>query len=130
MSAPPGGSGLYSEAEVHSILTTAFTGFLAARVDGATDGSAARTVVHTGHWGTGAFGGDKALMAILQILAARLAGVDRLVYHTFDSAGSEPYREAARFIERHVPAERSLPTRDVLREVLAMEFAWGVSDGN
>ena len=33
--------------------------------------------------GTGAFGGDKTLMALLQMAAARLANIDKLVYHTF-----------------------------------------------
>lgn len=31
-------------------------------------------IVHTGHWGTGAFGGNKVVMAFLQILAAKIAG--------------------------------------------------------
>ena len=41
--------------EVEDILATAVIGFSACRVEsGSTE-----TIVHTGNWGTGAFGGDK-----------------------------------------------------------------------
>jgi hypothetical protein len=34
-------------------------------------------------------------MALLQVLAARLAGVDKLVYHTFERQFSDAYRYQA-----------------------------------
>jgi hypothetical protein len=127
MSAPPGGSGAYDEAEIRGILVTAVTGFTAARFVGQ---GAGRTVVHTGHWGTGAFGGNKVLMAVLQIVAARLAGLDRLVYHTVDAEGSEPYREAVRLVERLVPGGASVSVDELVSAVHAVGFVWGFSDGN
>jgi hypothetical protein len=128
MAALPGGSGAYDEAEIRSILVTAFTGFTAARLEGQ---GAGRTVVHTGHWGTGAFGGNKVLMAVLQIVAARLAGLDRLVYHTVDTESSEPYREALRVVERLLPASTKVAAVDELvSAVHALGFVWGFSDGN
>ncbi|KAJ3158749.1 hypothetical protein HK101_001231 [Irineochytrium annulatum] len=37
--------------------------------------------LHTGFWGCGSFGGNKKLMAYLQIVAAAAAGIDRLEFH-------------------------------------------------
>jgi Poly (ADP-ribose) glycohydrolase (PARG) len=42
--------------------------------------------VHTGYWGCGAFGGNRVLMALLQVLAAGSAGLDQLVFHVGDPA--------------------------------------------
>ena len=130
MSAPPGGTGRYAEAEVRDILVTAYTGFRAARLDAEVVAGATSIVVHTGHWGTGAFGGNKVLMAVLQMVAARLAGIDRLVYHTVDAPGSEPYQEARRRVDGLLPAGATPRVADLVRAVHAMGFAWGVSDGN
>jgi hypothetical protein len=127
MAALPGGSGAYEEAEIRSILVTAFTGFTAARLEGQ---GADRTVVHTGHWGTGAFGGNKVLMAVLQIVAAHLAGIDRLVYHTVDADGSEPYREALRVVETLLPLGARVGVDELVSAVHALGFVWGFSDGN
>jgi len=46
--------------------------------------SAARgAVVATGHWGCGAFGGDMEVKCLVQILAASMAGVDKLEFFCF-----------------------------------------------
>lgn len=131
MSAPPGGTGRYTEDEIRNILVTAYTGFRAAQIDAEIAAGPTSTVVHTGHWGTGAFGGNRVLMAVLQIVAARLAGIHRLVYHTVDGAGSEPYQEARDRVDaRILPAGATPRVADVVRAVHAMGLAWGVSDGN
>jgi hypothetical protein len=134
MSAPPGGVGAYTAAEIRDILVTAFTGFRAARLDTLLAlGAGSRPtsiVVHTGHWGTGAFGGHKVLMAMLQILAARLAGLDELVYHTVAPDLSPPFVEARRRVDELAPERAEASVEDLLARVFAMGFRWGVSDGN
>jgi Poly (ADP-ribose) glycohydrolase (PARG) len=88
-------------------------------------------VVNTGHWGTGAFGGNRVLMVALQIIEARLAGVDRLVYHTVDSAGSEAYQQGKRLVDERLLPAGAAPRVDAMVAALhAAGFAWGVSDGN
>lgn len=127
MAAPPGGTGPYTDIEIRAILATAYTGFRAARLSS----QAAETpavVVHTGHWGTGAFGGNKVLMTILQMLAARLAGIDRLVHHTFDEVGSAAWVEGKRRLDELGVVRARIA--DVVSAVHAMGFVWGVSDGN
>uniref|UniRef100_A0A7S4CEL3 poly(ADP-ribose) glycohydrolase n=1 Tax=Eutreptiella gymnastica TaxID=73025 RepID=A0A7S4CEL3_9EUGL len=46
-----------------------------------------RSVVATGHWGCGAFKGDRELKAIIQLMAASEAGYESIDYFTF---GDEP----------------------------------------
>lgn len=131
MEAIPGGSGRYTPAQIADVVTTAVTGFTAARIESqlATGRAAVRVQVHTGHWGTGAYGGNRVLMAALQLVAARLAGVDRLVFHTFDEAGSAALAEARALVEeRLLPAHSA--TQGLLDAIAGLGFAWGFSDGN
>lgn len=53
-----------------------------AETSSAADTAAPRQIFSTGHWGCGAFGGDKHLKAIQQLVAASVAGVD-LHYYAF-----------------------------------------------
>ncbi len=125
MEAPPGGVGRYTAAQIEDVLATAYTGFRAARAE---SGAGCEVVVHTGHWGTGAYGGDRVLMALLQLLAARAAGIHRVVFHTFDAAGAAPVREALRRLD--ALAERRCALADALTRIEAEGFRWGESDGN
>ncbi|HOR29186.1 MAG TPA: hypothetical protein PLS90_09185 [Candidatus Sumerlaeota bacterium] len=125
MAAPAGGDGRYDEEEIERILTTAHTGFRAAVLES----GGAPAVVHTGFWGCGAFGGNRQLMALLQVLAAGMAGVARLVFHTFDAAGNAAF-DAAAGRAREALGAGEIPTRDLIRRIAEMGFEWGVSDGN
>ncbi len=128
MEAPPGGVGPYTDAQARSIMATAYTGFDAATRESRRDGRDVDVVLHTGHWGTGAYGGDRGLMAILQVVAAKAAGVERLVFHAADERGMEPCREALSWLEA---MEGRAPTLGALLEAVVDEgFEWGVSDGN
>lgn len=131
MSAIPGGVGRYTEAEIHELLVTAYTGFHAAKLDSAATAGSVAVQVHTGHWGTGAFGGHKVLMALVQLVAARLAGIDRLVYHTVSVDGSALFEEATRRLDSEIlPAGAAPRVVDLERALYEMGFVWGVSDGN
>ncbi|MGC4118781.1 MAG: hypothetical protein QM765_30315 [Myxococcales bacterium] len=77
--AAPVGRGPYTLAQIERITLTATTGLLAAKGETERLAPGARTVVHTGFWGCGAFGGDRVLMTALQVVAARLAGVEALL---------------------------------------------------
>jgi hypothetical protein len=132
MEAPPGGNGRYSRQQIEYILGTAFTGFAAARFESCQDRvQSPDLVVHTGFWGCGAYGGNRVLMTLLQLLAARLARLDRLVFHTGDKAGSVPYYQAIRTFQQVVLADApSHRVVDIVTQLESMGFLWGVSDGN
>jgi hypothetical protein len=127
--APAYGAGRYSRWEIGFILRTAYSGFLAARVEAgmALGGS---VVIHTGFWGCGAYGGNRTLMTILQIAAARFARIDRLAYYTFDDKGLADFEKARELSERILPAEAASVSVDgFIEDVHALGLVWGRSDG-
>jgi hypothetical protein len=131
MAAPSGGYGRYSTAEIEHVLITAFTAFGAAVLESVRCRSAAcPVVVHTGFWGCGAFGGHRVLMATLQVLAANMAGVERIVFHTGDSAGAEALRMARRLIEEDLAGRSGTGLGELIEWIASIGFEWGVSDGN
>ena len=132
MAALQGGAGAYTEAHVADTLANAYAGFRAARVESARlAGATTKVEVHTGHWGGGAFGGNRVLMAAVQLLAARLAGLDVLVFYAFDGQGADDYRAATRVVERALVAPSGVATTSqIVAALVAMKFTWGSPDGN
>ncbi len=132
MAAPSGGRGDYSDADIQHIFLTALTGFTAACQETARiHGPGCATIVHTGFWGCGAFGGNRRLMIALQSLAARAAKVTRIIIH----AGS---------VDGMDDAERGLGVADavafrcgvtctldkLIGRCSLLGYQWGESDGN
>ena len=133
MAAPSYGQGAYSLEEIEYILATAFTGFTAARFESAPENSSASAelVVHTGFWGCGAFGGNRVLMALLQLLAARLSQIDQLIFHTHLPAGSAAFQQAKEILHGDlIPTGNQVGVALLLKQIQEMGFQWGVSDGN
>ncbi|HEY0480402.1 MAG TPA: hypothetical protein VGD37_22940, partial [Kofleriaceae bacterium] len=75
-------------------------------------------------------------MALLQLLAARLAGVDRVRFYAADRHGQDDLRAAvADLAQVHGSAGSGGPggapaTDAVLERVAGLGYEWGVSDGN
>jgi hypothetical protein len=128
MAAPACGSGTYTRDETMWVLKTAYSGLVAARAESERmTVSGCRTVVHTGFWGCGAFGGNRTLMTVLQALAADLARVD-VVFHAFDEADGSLATDARRLYEQ-VRSHNS-STSQVVDALVRRAFQWGQSDGN
>jgi hypothetical protein len=132
MEAPAGGNGRYTRQEIEYILSTAFTGFTAARIESCQDrAQPPEVVVHTGFWGCGAYGGNRVLMALLQLLAARLAHVSRLVFHTGDAAGSQALLQASRTLQQDLESgTQPRKVSDLIGQIESLGLQWGVGDGN
>jgi hypothetical protein len=133
MAAPSGGRGEYSESEIESIFATALTAFAAARDESIRAlGPSCRTIVHSGFWGCGAFGGNRKLMTALQALAARAAKNEHLILHAGNTPGD--IEDANRGLE----VADSLASRcgtscslgDLVGRCAMLAYRWGVSDGN
>jgi len=67
--------GRYTTGQIQGLFETALTGLRAIVL--ASNGAA---TLHTGHWGCGAFGGNKGFVAAVQLLAAGTAGVKEVCY--------------------------------------------------
>jgi hypothetical protein len=153
--AAPRGSGRYGHDVIRGILATAYTGFMAARLeslvhagflvrhhdngemghtslaDPIPNTEIPRVKVHTGNWGCGAFGGNPVIMAILQTAAAQMAGV-QLVYHVQGAANKEEYGRAMKDHEGllgTLAVEGYVPLRDFIDAVCKKNYVWGVSNG-
>lgn len=125
IAAPACGSGAYTDAQLRQVLVTAFTGFRAAVVES----GPGPVAIHSGFWGCGAFGGNRVLMTLLQLLAAREAGAARLVLHLPGRAGEEAFAAALATLREELPEAR-VGTGEAVRRLVARRFAWGASDGN
>jgi hypothetical protein len=86
------GRGAYTTNQICIILQTAVSAFVAAKAEAYQEYRDMQSfvanptvVVHTGNWGCGAFGGNIELMCLLQMISARVAGIDRVVYHVLSA---------------------------------------------
>jgi len=126
MEAPAYGSGRYTREEIAFIAATAYTGYYAAVQASRAQGSPA-VHIHTGYWGCGAYGGNRGLMPLLQLIAACAAGVDTLVFHSGGDASG--YRHSLEKLEAWLPVETEVETEVLLHRIVAAGYEWGVSDG-
>jgi len=122
--AAPTGAGTYTRTQIEHVVTTAYTAFRAAIEE-----SNVPVEVCTGFWGCGAFGGNRELMTLLQILAARLAGVARLRFYVFDDAGRANFDAGLRGLDG-VLRTSDEPLPQVLDRIADLDYRWGASDGN
>jgi len=129
--AAPCGNGQYQRTQLEQVLITAYTGFAAALAESHRMWPGAQVEIRTGFWGCGAFGGNRHAMTLLQVLAARLAGVDRLRFYAFDDRGHANFRAGAADLDRVLaggPAGE--PVADVIERIEQLGYEWGISDGN
>jgi len=127
IAAPGGGRGQYLRSVLERILVTAYTGFAAARSESRARWPGTPVEIRTGFWGCGAFGGNRRAMTVLQLLAARLAGIDRVRFYTFDDRGRADFEASAADLARVVGAER---VAELVDRIDDLDYAWGESDGN
>lgn len=127
--APANGRGTYERRQIESALLAATAAFQAVRACSST-----RAIVHTGFWGCGAYGGNRVLMTLVQLVAARVAGLDRIVVHALDRDGIDDVERAvaalATILEVLDPHHQGTALGDVAGTLEAMDFVWGDGDGN
>jgi hypothetical protein len=141
--APANGKGRYTPTQIELILRTAYSGFRAAKLESQRrlKNNQNTVVIHTGFWGCGVYGNHRVLIALLQILAARLAKVDRLVFHTVNPEGTKAYLLAANLLDTKLtpkglfqrlihfaPKEKKLAA--ILEQIDSLGFQWCEGDGN
>ena len=69
-------------------------------------------------------------MAMLQALAAEIAGLERLVFHAVDRAGAEQVDAAKAFISDELADQGAGETEALIARIVGRGFEWGISDGN
>jgi hypothetical protein len=131
MVAPKGKAGKeYEVGEYSSILNTAWTAFLGARLETYYQSQKKEPVIiHTGAWGTGAFGGNKVVMAWMQMIAAHFGWVDTLVYHVMDDESEKAFDEAFKIFIATRGQMKGKSFREVYSLIAGYRFKWGVGNG-
>lgn len=128
--APEPGVGIYTAGDVRQILVTAYSGFAAAIEESRLQlGPDFATSIHTGFWGCGAYGGNRSLMLLLQMLAAHLAGAYEIVFHLGKDSGRRHYEEALELYQQIVRKPKTA-VASIIARLEEAAFPWGVSDGN
>jgi hypothetical protein len=125
----------YTKEEIRYILETAYSGFAAARIESETsigaEAGSPKVSVHTGFWGCGAYGGHRTLMTLLQLIAAEMAGLDKVVFHAGGVDGVEIVHDAISIFEREFHSSQGLlPVHEMIDLVFSKNYRWGSSDGN
>lgn len=131
MAAPGMGHGRYSIYQIEKIIVVATTGFTAAVSESERiHGAASKAIIHTGFWGCGAFGGNKMLMVMLQMVAAGMSGVSEIVFHAADPAGKTEVNRSIETLGDMATRSANADTEALVADIESMGFEWGVSDGN
>ena len=132
IAAPHGRLGAYTKSDIEQVLRTAHSGFRAAVLESkrvSASGVGSTVVVHTGWWGCGAFGGNRVLMAALQLIAAETAGVDQLAFHSARPPDQASLNEAVRVLRDFAGSSREISTAALIEHLTARRFPWGVGNG-
>jgi hypothetical protein len=128
IAAPYGGRGRYTQDQIELAIATAYSGFRAAVLESRrAAGPDVPVAIHSGFWGCGAFGGNRLMMTLVQVLAADLAGVDRLVLHVGDPSGRSTVEHALALVP-DLASNTSVAELTTGLETLGL--TWRVSDGN
>jgi hypothetical protein len=127
--APAYGSGCYTEEVVTFVLSTAYSGFAAAKVESLSRLGSDKTHIHTGFWGCGAYGGNRIVMTILQIAAAELAAINKITFHTGDDSGQAALQAAVETYQ-FLRAYKNGSLNDFISRIVNCCYEWGESDGN
>lgn len=120
ISAPTASDGKYSKSEIEYTIKAAICAFEEAVK---MSPEKTQTVIHTGNWGCGVFGGNKELMYLVQIIAASLVCVNELVFHAID----EKILKAAEHKFQKMPEMTFSGIVDFLYE---QGYFWKIGDGN
>ena len=115
--------GMYTVTQITHLLETAYAGFRACVLTA----NGNDVAIHTGHWGCGAYGGNKGLVAALQIMAAGMAGVRTLHFWYGHTAQDQTALQHGMEVAGRL---HSMPTNKAVQLLDSAGYSWGVANEN
>jgi len=134
--APSHGRGAYTHDQIEYILLTCYASFKAAQVlankthalntqnqrsSSRGGNSHFRTIIHTGWWGCGAYGNNRQMMILTQLLAAYWTQIDELIFHTQTNDYQRDIEAARVFVEK-VLKEKQI--NNVIEQIVKLNLQW------
>lgn len=108
----------YQYTDLRALFSNAFAAFSSIAAKDA------NAVIHTGNWGCGAFGNDPKTVALIQLAAARFAGIRDMHYYPL---GSAPALRAAEDLLQKIEREHPRFTaEEFLRHLTAFAAEYGL----
>ncbi|CAF0813563.1 unnamed protein product [Adineta steineri] len=137
--APKYGQGSYTIQQIEYILQACLTAYSAAKTLANTtyilnkQKSAKmplKTYIHTGWFGCGAYGGNRAIMIVLQILAAKMAGIEKIIFHTVTDNCQQEIQNAETCLKNLFDNDhKPLSINELITKIVNEHFQWGFSNG-
>lgn len=84
-----------------------------------------RTVIHTGWWGCGAYGNNRQMMLITQMLAAHWTQIDEIIFHTQTKEHENDIDAAKRIVE---DLKNRKDVNEVIEEIVKLNLEWETSN--
>jgi hypothetical protein len=138
--APNNGEGVYTKEQIKYALRACYTAFKAAKImaektylmnlgrdqkQDYTNHDVLRTNIHTGWWGCGAYGNNRQMMIITQIIGALWANIDTIRFHT----ENDNYQEDINSALEKVKALKSRPDfEEAIEGIYRMNLDWKKSN--
>jgi hypothetical protein len=84
-----------------------------------------RTIIHTGWWGCGAYGNNRQMMLITQILAAHWAQIDGIIFHTQTTEHQNDIDEAKKVVKKLWNGKE---VKEVIEQIFNLKLEWEKSN--
>ncbi|CAF0784770.1 unnamed protein product [Didymodactylos carnosus] len=140
--APSGGQGHYDLSTIRYVISECYTAFKAAKLlaiktyelnskESFDETKTVKTIIHTGWFGCGAYGGNHSLMLILQLIGAQLADVDKIVFHTVSRGFDNEIAKADEYMTKLFEGndKDKMTVDDLINKIFKEKFEWGESNG-
>ncbi len=87
----------------------------------------AQSIIHTGNWGCGAFGNDAKTVALIQLAAARAAGIHEIRYYSLGS--HQAFQEAQQLFNQIAQQNNAFTVTEFLDHLVHNAEAYGLRYG-
>ncbi|CAF3459774.1 unnamed protein product [Rotaria socialis] len=135
--APSHGEGCYTDDQISYIVANCYASFKAAQILAPKthamnlhtsrssdrnlsykDANHFHTIIHTGWWGCGAYGNNRQMMIITQMLAAHWAQINKIIFHTQNNEHANDIANAKEIFENLKSQQQAKAVIDAIHKII------------